>query len=151
MMQRGVSVIVSSCSRSGVPSVMRAVGSRVNVDGSHITVFLARSQSGELLQDIADTGRVAVVFSSPRTHLTVQVKSAHARVREADAQTPDDLRRYLGAMEEEIAYVGFGPPYVQAMLAHDPADLVAVELHPEVAFDQTPGARAGAPLPSRLP
>lgn len=151
MMQRGVSVIVSSCSRDGVPSVMRAVGSRVNADGSHITVFLARSQSGALLQDIADTGRVAVVFSSPRTHLTVQVKSSRARVCEADDRAPHDLRRYLAAMEDEIAHVGFPPVFVQAMLAHDSADLVAVELQPEVAFDQTPGARAGAPLPSRTP
>ncbi len=119
IMRRGVSTIVGACGRDGVPSVMRGVGVRVSEDGSDITVYLARSQSRQLLQDIADTRRVAVVFSAPTSHLTVQVKSSQVWLEDCDASAD--------------------------------ADLVAVELHPEVACDQTPGARAGAPLPSRQP
>lgn len=149
IMQRGVSVIVASCGRDGVPNVMRGVGCRVSEDGSDITVYLSRGQSRQLLQDIADTSRVAVVFSSPTSHLTVQVKSSNARVEILDEGAAEDLDRYLRSMEEEIAGVGFEPRFTRAMLAHDPDDLVALRLVPEQAFDQTPGPRAGALLPAR--
>jgi hypothetical protein len=57
MMDRGVSVIVSSCSASLKPSVMRALCSRVAPDGDNITVYVSRTQSAQLIQDIRDTGQ----------------------------------------------------------------------------------------------
>ena len=148
-MRRGVSVIVASCGRDGTPSVMRGVGSRVSEDGGDITIYLSRSQSHQLLQDIADTRRVAAVFSAPTSHLTVQVKSTQIRIEACDAAADADIERYLLSMEREIADVGFEPRFTRAMLACRRDDLVALRLVPEQAFDQTPGPRAGAPLPSR--
>ncbi len=128
---------------------MRGVGVRVSEDGSDITVYLARSQSRQLLQDIADTRRVAVVFSAPTSHLTVQVKSSKVWLEDCDAAADADLARYLDAMEQEIAGVGFDAPFTRAMLAYRRDDLVALRLVPEQAFDQTPGPHAGAALPAR--
>ena len=48
---------------TGHPSVMRAVGSRVDDGGRRITAYLSRSQSTTLLRDIARSGRLAAVFS----------------------------------------------------------------------------------------
>ena len=146
MMGRGVSVIVSSRDAALRPSLMRAVGSDVAPDGSRVTVFLARSQSAQLLQDIASTGRLAVVFSEPLTHRSVQLKASAASLRPAAEADRPVLARYLASMEHEIARVGFPAPVTRAMLACQLEDLVAVTFAPEQAFDQTPGPRAGKPL-----
>lgn len=146
MMASGVSVIVASCSPAMVPSVMRAVGSEVADGGRDITVFVTRSQSAQLLQDIATTGRVSVVFSAPLSHRTVQVKSSRARLRELVPADLATLLRYRDAMEVEVGAVGFGPAFVHAMLAHRIDDVVAIQFCPEQAFDQSPGPHAGASL-----
>ena len=53
MMDGGVSVIVSSCGADLTPSVMRAVGCEVSAAGERITVYLNRSQSAQLLRNVA--------------------------------------------------------------------------------------------------
>lgn len=148
MMERGVSVIVGSRDAALRPSVMRGVGSRIEADGRAITVYLSRPQSRQLVQDLAATGRIAVVFSEPSTHRTVQLKASRVEMRNADAGDAPVLERYLRSMEHEVQKVGFGPPLTRAMLAHRLEDVVAVRFTPEQAFDQTPGPRAGAALGS---
>lgn len=146
MMDRGVSVIVASRDARLQPSVMRAVGSHIEAGGRTITVYLARSQSRQLVQDVAANGHIAVVFSSPSTHRTVQVKATRAVLRNAGPADEPVLARYLASMEQEIERVGFPPPMTRAMLAHRLEDLVAIRFEPEQAFDQTPGPKAGSPL-----
>jgi hypothetical protein len=146
MMGRGVSVIVSSRDAALRPSIMRAVGSDIAPDGSRITVYLARSQSAQLLQDIASTGWLAVVFSEPATHRSVQLKASSASMRPAHEADRPLLARYLASMEHEIARVGFPATVTRAMLAFRLEDVVAVTFKPEQAFDQTPGPGAGKPL-----
>ena len=146
VMARGVSVIVGSRDAQLRPSIMRAVGSRVETGGRDITVYLSRTQSRQVLQDIAATGHIAVVFSEPSTHRTVQLKASRAEIRSAGDQDVPVLAAYLASMEQEIQQVGFAPPMTRAMLAHRLEDVVAVRFTPEQAFDQTPGPRAGAPL-----
>ena len=146
IMARGVSVIVGSRDAQLRPSVMRAVGSRVEGNGQDITVYLTRSGSRQLLQDIAATGHLAVVFSEPSTHRTVQLKATRAEIRNAGEDDVPVLAAYLKSMEHEILQVGIPPPLTRAMLAHRLDDVVAVRFTPEQAFDQTPGPRAGAAL-----
>jgi hypothetical protein len=146
MVDGGVSVIASSCGHDLTPSVMRAVGSQVAAQGRHVTVYVCRSQSAQLLGDVARSGRLAVVFSQPSTHKTVQLKTRGARLREAREDDVPVLQRYLRAMERELTLIGFGPVYARAMLAYRLDDLVAIEFEPEQSFDQTPGLKAGQPI-----
>jgi hypothetical protein len=146
MMARGVSVIVGSRDAQRKPSLMRAVGSRIEPDGATITVFLARPQSRQLLQDVAATGQVAVVFSEPSTHRTVQLKASRVAQRPADEDDAPALAAYLASMEAEIQAVGFRPELTRAMLAHRLDEVMALSFVPEQAFDQTPGPRAGAAI-----
>ena len=146
MMARGVSVIVASRDAALRPSLMRAVGSQVDEDGRAITVYLSRRQSRQVVQDLAATGSIAVVFSEPSTHRTVQLKAARLDMRNADPQDIPVLERYRESMEREIQQVGFAPPLTRAMLAHRLEDVVAVRFTPEQAFEQTPGPRAGSAL-----
>jgi hypothetical protein len=146
MVQSGVSTIVSACDAALRPSIMRAVGSTITDDGRLVTVYLARNQSRQLLQDIVAGGRVAVVFAEPSTNRAVQLKAQRARSRNATAADQAVLARYLAAMEKQIALAGFAPPLTRAMLAHEMAEVVAIEFEPQAAFDQTPGPTAGASI-----
>lgn len=146
MMARGVSVIVASRDARLRPSIMRAVGSRVEDGGQAITVYLARQQSRQLLQDLAATGQLAVVFSEPSTHRSVQLKATRVAMRPAADGDLPVLQAYLRSMEHEIQRVGFGPPVTRTLLAHRLDDVVAVSFAPEQAFEQTPGPKAGAAL-----
>lgn len=146
MMVKGVSLIVSSTDLALNPSLMRAVGSRVEDGGRRITAYLAREQSRQLLADIASSGRLAAVFSQPSTHTTVQFKSRRVRMRELDAGDAPHLARYLASMEEELSALGYPRVLAKVMLAHRPQDLVALEFHPDEAYDQTPGPRSGQAL-----
>ncbi|HWI84130.1 hypothetical protein [Ramlibacter sp.] len=146
LMERGVSVIVGSRDAQLRPSVVRAVGSRIEGGGSAVTVYLSRPQSRQVLQDIAANGHVAAVFSEPSTHKTVQLKATRAALRTADAGDRPHLDRYLASMEHEIELVGHARELTRAMLACELEEVVAVTFRPEHAFDQTPGPRAGAPL-----
>jgi hypothetical protein len=129
------------------PSLMRAVGSHISADGREVTVYLRRSQSEQLLRDIGQSGEIAVVFSVPSTHQTLQLKARQATQRPAHEGDLPALQAYLRSMVEEVGRVGYGPRYVAAMLAAPLHDVVAVSFTPTSAFDQTPGPRAGAALP----
>lgn len=147
MIAKGVSTIVASRNDANRPSLMRAVGCTVTPDGKRLTVFVARKQSRQLLQDIAATGAIAVVFSEPLSHRTVQMKAREALLRDAVEDDRPALDRYLQSMKQEVGAVGFGSAFVQAMLAAELDDLVAIAFSPTEAFDQTPGPGAGRPLP----
>lgn len=151
MVQRGVSTIVSSCDAALRPSIMRAAGSTISQDGRSITVYLARQQSRQLLQDVAANGHIAVVFSEPFSHRTLQVKACSARTRNALPSDQPILARYLVAMQGEILRVGFEPSFTKAMLACQLDDVVAVSFEPTQAFDQTPGPKAGTALSAPEP
>lgn len=149
MIARGVSCIVGSRDEALRPSIMRAVGSQVTPDGAGITAYLSRSQSRQLLLDIASTGHLAVVFSEPASHRTVQLKARKATLRAATEADRPALDRYLASMEHEIGRVGYPVHMARAMLAYRLDDLVAITFTPELAFDQTPGPRAGRALEGR--
>lgn len=143
LMVKGVSVIVSSCARDLRPSLMRAMGSSVALGGDAITVYLSRSQSVQLLRDIHGTGRLAVVFSQPHSHRSLQLKGTGAQIRAASATDQPALDRYLASMEQELGLIGYPPAFARAMFSSTLDDLVAVSFTPAQAFDQTPGPHAG--------
>lgn len=147
-MQRGVSVIVGSRS-SALPaqaSLMRAVGCRVAADRRTVTVLLHAPLCRALLDDIRATGLVAVVFSQPTTHRTLQLKASNAHLGEATPQDWALASQYQQAFAREVEPLGFPKDFAMAIMGWRPADLVALHFSPAEAFDQTPGPRAGTRL-----
>ena len=88
MIDKGVSAIVASRNAANRPSLMRAVGAGISADGTEITVYLSRSQSRQLLQDVAATGHVAVVFSEPLSHRLEDTVAVSFVPEQAFDQTP---------------------------------------------------------------
>lgn len=147
----GVSTIVASRDAMHRPSLMRAVGATITPDGNRITIYLNRSSSARLLHDLQTTGQIAVVFSEPYSHRTVQVKATQVQQRPVQDSDTALLDRYLQAMEGQLQRIGIAPHCTRVMLARLPGQLVAVEFTPEQAYDQTPGPQAGARLHAQGP
>lgn len=141
-----VSIVLAACGNGLVVDVAQALAARV-ADGD-VSILVARSQAEDVLGLVAQTGRVAVTFSLPSSHRTLQIKGRDARV---EATTSADLagwRRYRNAFADELASIGFGGAYAEAMLTVDERDLVAVRFSPTAVFVQTPGPDAGRRLPA---
>lgn len=143
-----VSILVGSCSADCMPSVVRAYGCRVAADRRSLTVFLSVAQAQQVLRDLRAGGAIAVVFSRPRTHRTVQLKAAGAHIAPLAAGDRELMRAYGRSFGEEVSAVGFGDPFPGAIMAGVEDEAVAVHFTPTAAFEQTPGPSAGRPLAS---
>jgi adenylate cyclase len=139
----GVSVASRDCAL--LPNLVRALGGRVEPSGE-ISVVLSGSDGASVLADLRASDAIAVVFSQPSTHRTLQLKGRGVSI---DAASPADLalvRRRIDAMAGELAAVGFSGRFARGLLSFAPEDLRVVRFRPDSAFEQTPGPRAGAVL-----
>jgi hypothetical protein len=150
-MTGGLSILAASRDAGGGPSVARVHGCRVSADRRLVTIFVARGQAGTLLDDVERCGALAVVFSHPPTHRTIQLKCNHARVRAPEPGETDHVADYVEAFTAGVLPFGYEPRQMSTLFAFTDGDLVAIDFVPESAFVQTPGPKAGAPMPSPAP
>lgn len=146
--QSGLSVTVAARGERLVPSISKAVGCRVEQDGRQVTVLLFADVAETVCRDIAANGQVAVCFSRPSTHETVQIKGSDARFALA---TPLDVATARGCLDrliDDLVSMGFERRMLEVLFWGDPKDLVAIRFTPDGAFAQTPGPSAGAALPT---
>ena len=144
----GVSISVGSASAELLPSITRGIGCRIAPDRRRVSVFVVAEQSREVLDDVRDTRRIAVVFSEPHSHRTLQLKGRDAVVESLDPGDRERIARYRTAFSAELGAIGFGPLFTHALIDSGGGEVVAIAFTPCAAFDQTPGPRAGEPLAS---
>jgi hypothetical protein len=106
-------------------------------------MLVDRAQSPALIEAISSSERIAVVFSEPTTHRTIQLKSRHAEVLELRKRHLKLADEYAEAFVAQVCSIGFEESLVRALIWSDPASLVAVTFTPDEAFEQTPGPGAG--------
>jgi hypothetical protein len=141
-----VSIIAASRSAGREPHLVRAVGCHIDATGERVTLLLAISHAGELLADIRANGRIAVVFSEPSSHRTVQLKGSDAAAVPLEEEHCRLLAAYRQRMVPELAIFGFDEAWVRALLGCSGAEIVPVRFTPREAWLQTPGPQAGEPL-----
>jgi hypothetical protein len=147
-LQSGLSILAASRDAGDAPSVARVHGCRISADRRLVTIFVARGQAGTLLDDVARCGALAVVFSYPPTHRTIQLKCNSARVRSPVPGETDHVPDYVEAFTAGVLPFGYELRQMATLFAFTEGDLVAIDFVPEAAFVQTPGPKAGAPMPS---
>ena len=143
--QGGVSVIVATRNAECVADVVRGCGCRVSRDRRRVTVLVEPSRADTLLEDIAANGMIAVVFSQPSTHRTIQLKGSDARIVKVTAADRTIAARHLQDWSEDLCRIGYTPEFASAVRGAAPR-LAAIAFTPSAAFQQTPGPGAGKPL-----
>ena len=106
----------------------------------------AAGSTDKFAQVGAGCARIAVVFSRPSTHRTLQLKADDARVRAATSDEAAIVATYVEAFGREIASLGHTDVQARTLFAFRADDLVAIDFTPNAAFEQTPGPKAGSPL-----
>jgi len=143
--QRGVSVIVASRNAELVADVVRGCGCRVSRDRRQVTVLVEPSRAGTLLDDVVANGMVAVVFSQPSTHRTIQLKGSDARIVTVTPADRAVAARHLAAWIEELCSIGYAKEFAGALRGRA-EHLAAIRFTPSATFQQTPGPGAGQQL-----
>ncbi|HJV82823.1 hypothetical protein [Noviherbaspirillum sp.] len=145
-MQRGVGIGVAACDSHNIPTLARAIGCRVSPDRRSITVFISATQAAPVLKCVRDNGAIAVVFSEPSTHRTVQVKGKDVVVGGLVEGDQEILADYRTAFMRQVSPLGHAEVLVGTLLTRPSADIVSLSFTPYAAFSQTPGPKAGEPL-----
>lgn len=141
-----VSITLASCQGSRVPHLARGTGCRVAADRRQLTVLLAASAGADVLADVRNNRRVAVVFSLPQTHRTLQLKGSDASVVPLDPGDPALAATYVDAFADGLQALGYSGAVIRSVLRADAADLVGIRFTPASGSLQTPGPEAGQAL-----
>lgn len=142
----GVSINAGSAGVAGAPSLCRAFGCRLEPGTGRLRVFFAQSQAADLIRDATAGGALAVVFSEPATHRTIQVKGGDARLVPLGEGDLACVETYRTAFAESLVFLGFTEVMVRTLLDCPDEALVALTFTPAALFNSTPGAQAGTPL-----
>ena len=142
--ESGISVVVGTRRVDGWPVPVHARGCRV--EGGAVRVLVQRSESAPVLDALLAQAGVAVTFSRPADHRSIQLKARAAAVRAVEAADVAHVERQLAAYRDALAAIGYLPSFLLSFTAHDAADLAAIVFRPEEAFVQTPGPGAGSAL-----
>ena len=138
--ESGVSELVGTRDAALRPHAMRGFGVVVRPDREGITLFLAEKVSQDVLADLRDNGQIAVTFSRPIDHRSVQLKGKATEVRPTSSAERLIQERYLAAWVEQLFQVGL-PRALGRRMQIFPSVAVQIEVH-EI-FQQTPGPGAG--------
>ena len=141
-----ISVQVGACDDDGFTSVVRALGARVSGDQCRVTILMGRSQAEPVLAMLRANGKIAVVFSHPVSHRTVQLKGRDAALEAATPADEATLGPYAVAMAGHLAADDVPEAVARALVSCAPGDLIAVSFTPSEAYGQTPGPGAGQRL-----
>ena len=141
--ESGVSIMVGTCDAELRPETMRCGGAQVAADRQHVTVWVNAELAQRTLANLQVNPRIAVVFTRPVDHRSVQLKGELVEVRPANEEERVLSDRHLAGFVEQLYCIGM-PRAVTRRLRFWPGmaiTFVATEL-----FHQTPGPGAGQRL-----
>jgi hypothetical protein len=126
-----------------LPAVGKALACTVSADRRWVTVMLDSQRSARVVADIAAGSPLAVVFSLPATHRTVQIKGEGGSLAAATPTQQVRTRMHFDAIIEHLLALGYAEAALRAMFSYEPDALLALRFAPTAVFAQTPGPRAG--------
>jgi len=144
--QRYVSINIATRNSENRPMVARAHGCSVSPARDCVTIYLGKTFNQAALDNLLENQHLAVVFSRPSTHQTIQLKGRNAKARPLTADDHEHMRAYIASFKQEIASIGFPQAFCEAIVPAPDETFVAIEFAPLLAFSQTPGPNAGKQL-----
>lgn len=146
LLESGVSILVGTRDARLVPECARGAGARVEAGGTELTVFVPQPLAGRTLDNVADNHRIAVCFTRPIDHYSIQIKGRVVQVRDVEAEELAVVERYRAEVARTLAVIGL-PARLTMRIAITPCS--AIRFVVEHMFVQTPGPGAGEPLAVR--
>jgi hypothetical protein len=144
-LQSGVSIVMAVVGPSGRAIAGRALAVRVMPD-STIRLIYAQDGNTAVSASAASGGPIAVTFSAPLSHRTVQIKGFTSRPEELLPEDQACLRQQTDAFSAVLRAVSHPPGFVMAFSDYRSSTLAVLSFAAEEAFEQTPGPGAGRML-----
>lgn len=142
-LEEGLGIHIGTRDKRLQPGGARAVAVKVDKDGMHLVVYVAKVAAKRILPDLESNGQAAVVFGRPTDDRSCQVKGVFAGARPARANERPFVLAQWGAFLASLERIGIPRQNAAAWITW-PA--VAIRLKATALFEQTPGPQAGAPL-----
>ncbi len=138
-------VSITACARDSrlIPSISRILACTTQHQGALVRLFLVKSQALQLLRDIAANGEIAVVFSQPSSHKTLQVKGTQAHQTAVLDCELAAIESGCQGFADNVFLLGFDYSFSRTFQHYTPADLTAIEFTLSAVFEQSPGPDAG--------
>ncbi|HET6981268.1 MAG TPA: hypothetical protein VFI53_03960 [Myxococcaceae bacterium] len=138
-------VVLGCASRDSrlVPRSAWPVGIRVEPGGEEVTVFLPVATAEDVLANLRDNRRIAVVATAPADHRSLQLKGQVLEQRPASDDDRSQIDLYRACLARTLEPHGV-PRSSVLRIGHWPAH--AVRFRVEHVFVQTPGPVAGQPF-----
>jgi hypothetical protein len=139
-MQGGVSLLVGSRDAELRPASARGFGVEVEAASGIATVFLAAAGAERTLSNLRDNGQLALTFSRPIDHRSLQVKGRVLSITETTERQQGLQDRYFSLFCAGLSWSGLRESLLRRIRY---APSYAVSFRIESMFDQTPGPGAG--------
>lgn len=139
----GISITASSRDGRFIPSISRVLACSINSQRTQLRIFLVKSQALQLLRDITSSGEIAVVFSQPSSHRTLQIKSTNAHPCSLEQRDIALIEASLRNFAEDLSLIDYPREFAHAFHHFTPDDLLVISFSPSALFEQSPGPDAG--------
>lgn len=143
-LEEGLAIHVGTRDARLRPNGARAAAATVAGGGRELIVYIPDVAVRRLLPDLESNGHAAVVFCRPVDERACQIKGLFRNARAATSAERALVQAQWDGFLAQLERIGI-PRAVSARWVTWPA--TAVTLAVTELFDQTPGPRAGTPLP----
>lgn len=147
-LESGCSLIVGTVGPDGEPHATRSWGLRVLPDEPSRVRVLLDASDAPILEDLARSGAIAVTGTDVPTLRSVQLKGHAISFEPATDADQDRALQFCDQLITAINATDGTPRHLIERLV--PRRYIACVIAVDTLFDQTPGPRAGAPLPAEV-
>ena len=143
--ESGLSIIVGVVGPGGRALPGRALAARVTRD-ARIRLIYAEQGNAAIAATAQSGGPIAVTFSAPLSHRTVQIKGFSSRPETLLPEDEASTRQQTDALAATLSAIGEPPGFVEAFANYRSSPLRVLSFQAKEAFEQTPGPGAGRSL-----
>jgi hypothetical protein len=143
--ESGVSIVVGVVGPAGRALSGRALAARVMEDAT-VRVIYPKEGNVAITASAQSGGPIAVTFSAPLSHRTLQIKGYSSRLEVFEPDDEASFRQQADAFAAILVAVSHSPAFVHAFADYLSSALLVLSFPAEEAFEQTPGPGAGRSL-----
>lgn len=141
-LQSGLSIIIGVVGPDGRARTGRALAVRV-VGRDHLRILYPNAGNAAVTATAVSGGPIAITFSAPMSHRTLQVKATSCQGDEIEPEDRVAAQDQSDAFAGILSALGYPPDFAQAISDYRSSTLCALSLNVDSAFEQTPGPGAG--------